>query len=98
MIGNPQHNPRGDFSLTNNVIGYGEPRYTYSGISIVSPKLFNGLKTSSKEFPLRSVLRPEILAGRVSGEVFSGDWCDVGTVERYNILNQRIMEGANDPN
>ena len=52
MIGNPQHNPRGDFSLTNNVIGYGEPRYTYSGISVVSPKLFNGLKTSSKEFPL----------------------------------------------
>ena len=98
MIGNPQHNPSGDFSLTNNVIGYGEPRYTYSGISVVSPKLFNGLKNPSKEFPLRSVLRPAILAGRVNGEVFSGDWCDVGTLERYNILNQRIMEGANDPN
>jgi MurNAc alpha-1-phosphate uridylyltransferase len=89
---NPEHNPSGDFSLTGSIVGYEEPRYTYSGISLLSPELFESLKPVAKEFPLRDILRTAILASRVSGEVFAGDWCDVGTIERYNTLTQRIME------
>lgn len=89
---NPEHNPSGDFSLTGSIVGYEEPRYTYSGISLLSPEIFKSLKPVSKEFPLRDILRTAILASRVSGEVFAGDWCDVGTIERYNTLTQRIME------
>lgn len=65
------------------------------GISLLSPKIFDGIDPSSKEFPLRNILRPAILANRVSGEVFSGDWCDVGTIERYNHLNKKFNETNN---
>ncbi|MDC0172402.1 nucleotidyltransferase family protein [Gammaproteobacteria bacterium] len=90
MIKNPEHNPSGDFSLINNVVGYKQPRYTYSGISVLSPAIFESLKPTSKKFPLRDVLQPAILASQVSGEVFPGDWCDVGTIERYDNLNRKL--------
>ena len=95
MTRNPKHNIDGDFSLRDNVVAYGQPRYTYTGISLLSPKIFDGIDPSSKEFPLRNILRPAILANRVSGEVFPGDWCDVGTIERYNHLNQKFNETNN---
>lgn len=55
--------------MTGSIVGYEEPRYTYSGISLLSPELFESLKPVAKEFPLRDILRTAILASRVSGEV-----------------------------
>ena len=95
LVKNPEHNNGGDFSLENYIVGYGQERYTYSGISIVSSQLFNSLKITSEVFPLREVLKPAISSGRVSGEIYTGDWCDVGTLERYNNLNKRLLETIN---
>ena len=91
LVKNPEHNNGGDFSLENYIVGYGQERYTYSGISIVSSQLFNSLKITSEVFPLREVLKPAISSGRVSGEIYTGDWCDVGTIGRYNNLNKRLI-------
>ena len=95
LVKNPEHNSGGDFSLENHIVGYGQDRYTYSGISIVSNQLFNSLRITSKVFPLREVLQPAISSGQVSGEIYTGDWCDVGTVERYDNLNKRLLETIN---
>lgn len=95
LVKNPEHNNGGDFSLENYIVGYGQERYTYSGISIVSSQLFNSLKITSEVFPLREVLKPAISSGRVSGEIYTGDWCDVGTIGRYNNLNKRLLETTN---
>jgi MurNAc alpha-1-phosphate uridylyltransferase len=95
LVKNPEHNKGGDFSLENYIVGYGQERYTYSGISIVSSQLFNSLKITSEVFPLREVLKPAISSGRVSGEIYTGDWCDVGTIGRYNNLNKRLLETIN---
>jgi MurNAc alpha-1-phosphate uridylyltransferase len=95
LVKNPEHNKGGDFSLENHIVGYGQDRYTYSGISIVSSQLFNSLKITSEVFPLREVLKPAISSGRVSGEIYTGDWCDVGTIGRYNNLNKRLLETIN---
>ena len=95
LVKNPEHNNGGDFSLENYIVGYGQERYTYSGISIVSSQLFNSLKITSDVFPLREVLKPAISSGRVSGEIYTGDWCDVGTIGRYNNLNKRLLETIN---
>ena len=95
LVKNPEHNNGGDFSLENYIVGYGQERYTYSGISIVSSQLFNSLKITSDVFPLREVLKPAISSGRVSGEIYTGDWCDVGTIGRYNNLNKRLLETTN---
>ena len=95
LVKNPAHNKSGDFALKNGIVGYERPRHTFSGISILSPKIFKIIDISSNVFSLLSVLEPAILSGKVSGMLFSEDWYDVGTMTRLNVLNQSLI-GTNN--
>lgn len=90
MVPNPDHNPRGDFNLMDNGMmqpqGDDNQRLTYSGISVLSPQLFN--HCSSDIFPLAPLLCNAMQQGRVSGECYLGQWIDVGTPERLAHANQ----------
>jgi len=89
LVSNPSHNPAGDFALADGVVSNeAEGRLTYSGIAILHPELFSGC--SDGVFPLAPVLRKAVTAGRVSGQLHSGYWCDVGTPERLAELDQRL--------
>jgi N-acetyl-alpha-D-muramate 1-phosphate uridylyltransferase len=89
MVANPEHNPSGDFAVANSLVSYDAgPKYTFSGISLFRPQLFAGFKEGC--FPLRDVMRPAILAGRVTGSVYTGQWWDIGTVERLTQLNNKL--------
>ena len=71
-----------------------QPRYTYSTIGLYRAELFsppwcdiapgnpNGIKA-----PLAPLLRRAMDAGRVSAELYTGPWTDVGTPERLAELN-----------
>jgi MurNAc alpha-1-phosphate uridylyltransferase len=86
LVPNPEHHPRGDFALQDGqVVETGEPRYTYAGIGVYRPELFAGC--SAGRFPLLSVLRLAIAARRLRGELFRGQWADVGSTERLAALN-----------
>jgi MurNAc alpha-1-phosphate uridylyltransferase len=88
LVPNPEHHPRGDFALQDGeVLETGEPRYTYAGIGVYRPELFAGC--AAGRFPLLSVLRRAIAAGRLRGEIFRGQWADVGSAERLAALNAR---------
>jgi MurNAc alpha-1-phosphate uridylyltransferase len=94
LVNNPQHNPFGDFGLQQGLVSY-QPnlKYTFSGISLFKPRLFADYAKKHKDvscFPLREVLRPAIESRRVIATLYSGDWCDVGTNERYNELNKQL--------
>jgi MurNAc alpha-1-phosphate uridylyltransferase len=94
LVENPEHNPEGDFGLANDLVSY-QPqiKYTFSGISLIRPQLIMDYihnQTKQQFFPLRDVLRPAIEAQAVSGAVYRGQWCDVGTVERYKRLNKLL--------
>jgi MurNAc alpha-1-phosphate uridylyltransferase len=92
MIDNPSHHPEGDFSLDGGRIGLeGAPRHTFSGIGVYHPSLFSPIAAGSKR-QLAAVLRPAIGAGRVSGEHYSGEWCDVGTPERLKALDRSLRQ------
>tara|TARA_B110000503_G_scaffold58878_1_gene94093 strand:- start:3335 stop:4009 length:675 start_codon:yes stop_codon:yes gene_type:complete len=93
LVDNPEHNLMGDFSLEHNRVGFGAERHTYSGISVLNPELFNDIDAQKNVFPLRNVLRPAILSNRISGTLYSGEWCDVGTLQRYSKLHKPITEG-----
>ncbi len=64
----------------------GQQSYTFSGLSLIDPQLFVG-STPGQAFPLRDVFAPAFYAGHISGELYRGEWCDVGTVERLDALN-----------
>jgi N-acetyl-alpha-D-muramate 1-phosphate uridylyltransferase len=98
LVPNPGHHPRGDFSLQDGLVREsGEPRYTYSGIGLYRAELFAA--SAPGRFPLLPLLRAAIAAGRLRGELYAGEWTDVGTVERLEALNRRHGPGrpANAP-
>jgi N-acetyl-alpha-D-muramate 1-phosphate uridylyltransferase len=90
LIDNPSHHPAGDFALQNGRIALdGAQRYTFSGIGVYDPSLFAGIPAGTK-CQLAAVLKPNIAAGRVSGEHFAGRWCDVGTPDRLKALDRAL--------
>lgn len=82
MVKNPGHHQQGDFALTedNLLAAEGRQKYTYSGIGLFHPRLFDGIP--AQPLKLRPVLDAAITHQRVSGELHTGCWEDVGTVER----------------
>jgi N-acetyl-alpha-D-muramate 1-phosphate uridylyltransferase len=90
LIDNPSHHPGGDFALENGRIALdGAPRYTFSGIGVYHPSLFSEIPAGAK-YQLAAVLKPNIAAGRVTGEHFAGRWCDVGTPDRLKALDRAL--------
>jgi len=88
LVENPQHHARGDFTLNESTLGIeGSPRYTFSGIAQYHRSFFTGLA------PGKQALAPLLFAAaekhRVTGELFNGDWTDIGTLERLDALNDR---------
>lgn len=85
LVGNPDHNPAGDFALENGLIGNAmENRHTFAGIAVYQKKFFEGLPQGKQA--LAPLLREAAEANRVSGEFYSGLWTDVGTVERWQFI------------
>jgi MurNAc alpha-1-phosphate uridylyltransferase len=88
LVKNPAHNPAGDFALHSfSIANEGEPRHTFSGIGVYRPQLFDAI-TPGDSARLAPLLREYAARGQVGGEVYRGDWTDVGTPERLAQLNQ----------
>ncbi|AXI02395.1 N-acetylmuramate alpha-1-phosphate uridylyltransferase MurU [Aquirhabdus parva] len=92
LVQNPPQHPLGDFALqSNRVLSEGESKFTFAGISMLSPKLFEGLPAGKA--PLAPILRQAMHLGQVSGELLDGHWVDVGTAERLAELDAQIHDG-----
>ena len=89
LIDNPEHNPSGDFSLTNQhqVAIKHNQTYTYSGIGIYHPDFFKNHLSATDKLPLYPLLTEAMSNAQLSGEYYSGYWQDVGTPERLNQAN-----------
>jgi len=57
-----------------------EQQFTFSGIGYYSKKLFANIEL--EKLPLAPILRTNIANKQVSGELYSGRWIDIGTVDR----------------
>lgn len=93
LVNNPSHNLTGDYSLKENgqVSKNEETKtYTYSGIALLQPELFSGYK-AQMTFRLPLLFERAINQNRIFGEVFQGDWSDVGTIERLKKLENMIL-------
>ena len=93
LVDNPPHHPQGDFVLQQGrVQAQGEPRLTFSGIGVYDARLFADCRP--EPFPLAPLLRRAMAKGLVSGAHHGGYWLDVGTVERYQELKNRLEHGT----
>ena len=92
LVDNPEHNPQGDFGLIDGqLVSEARQKHTFSGVSLLRPQLFS-CSQPNPCFPLRDILRPSIDAGRMAGKLYTGQWCDVGTVERYRQIDSQLNQ------
>ena len=90
LVKNPAHHPQGDFALHSFSVANqgkeGEQRYTFSGIGVYRPQTFDAVVPGERA-QLAPLLREYAARGRVGGELWRGDWTDVGTAGRLAQLN-----------
>ncbi|KAA8735646.1 nucleotidyltransferase family protein [Acinetobacter qingfengensis] len=93
LVDNPPQHLQGDFTLSGQKVftpdqQQGGETLTFSGISLLSPKLFAGLTTGKR--PLAPLLKHAMQQGLVTGEKMNTVWVDVGTPERLSQLDEKI--------
>lgn len=96
LVDNPPFKQGGDFLLdggrvTNPAQAERRHALTFSGISVLSPLLFDGLVAGPR--PLAPLLRAAADRGLVSGERHPGRWVDVGTPERLQQADALALGG-----
>ncbi|WP_105167073.1 N-acetylmuramate alpha-1-phosphate uridylyltransferase MurU [Pseudoalteromonas sp. T1lg23B] len=85
LVENPVHNPDGDFRLAHQPLN--EQRYTFSGIGLYHASFFSHLTPGFT--PLGPMLREALEQGRVSTQLYLGQWHDIGTPERLSEMNRK---------
>lgn len=91
---NPWHNPEGDFAITMySLSNDGAPKWNFAGIGVYRPEMFAGIApgTHAKFGPL---MRKFIDLGQVGGEIYDGQWVNVGTIEQLDELNAPLKRAA----
>jgi len=101
LVPNPEHNPEGDFGLDtvsglalNTPKDAAQARYTFSTIALYRREFFlppwcdlppGNPQGASKA--LAPLLRAAMDRKKVSAQLYTGAWTDVGTPERLALLN-----------
>ncbi len=91
---NPEHNRDGDMALdAQGRIRREGARLNYGNIGVFHPALFAG-QPRAQAWKLFPWLYGAADAGRVSGEVFSGPWHNVGTPEQLAALDAQLRSAG----
>lgn len=99
LVDNPSHHAEGDFDLLDNgevLESAGQAaaasRLTYSGIAVISPALFGAVLPFEGRLALGPLLREAMRGEQVSGEYFQGEWADIGTLARWQSLQDKLSD------
>lgn len=89
LVDNPVHHPQGDFALCSGLLKkQGKDKYTFSGIAVYRAALFADLDV--QRLALKPLLLDAISNQQLHGELYQGQWSDIGTVKRLQKLNQQL--------
>lgn len=92
LVENPEHHPGGDFGLDGGGRATAGPaKLTFSGISVLDPRLFAGCESGS--FALKPLLDRARAVLHLTGQRYGGAWRDVGTPPRLAELDAELRLG-----
>lgn len=85
LVPNPAHNPKGDFSLQGaRIRSDGPDKRTFSGLAVYHPRLLEGCQAG--RWSIVPILRRAMEDSLVTGELYRGQWQDIGNLERLQAL------------
>ena len=91
LVENPEHNPAGDFAISDGQVGNaGSRKYTFSGIGVYRKELFDEM--SGGVFPLTPLIRKAADKYLVTGEIYDRVWLDIGSPERLASLRNQVSK------
>jgi len=94
VVPNPDYHPRGDFGLHAGRMTQHAELLTYANIGCFSAEFFAACQPG--RFPLAPLMREWINAGRVSGELHTGGWCNVGTPAQLAMLDAQLRAASRE--
>lgn len=106
MVDNPDFHPEGDFCLRDGHLFEKDKmpsgqNLTFSGVSVLSPRLFDGCQ-AGESFALAPLLVRAMKQDKVSGQYHKGFWTDAGSIVRLEALErylgQQLQEHLQDQN
>lgn len=97
LVPNPDFHACGDFGLeadrVTDVPGQRDgQKFTYANIGIYRPEFFAGSRPG--RFPLAPLMFAWARKGRVSGELYSGRWVNIGTPAQLAELDAQLSAGS----
>lgn len=85
LVNKPSYSEQGDFGLSANGLLTNEPTdFTFSGIACYRTAFFDHLRPG--RYSVIPTLRQYVTAHRITGNLYTGQWFDIGTVERLQGL------------
>lgn len=80
----------GDFALSRKgILSNDHAEYTYSGIAVYRPEIFK--KLPLVRYSVIPLLRKLTQQQRLTGEIYTGLWFDVGSHERLKAVNKFVF-------
>jgi MurNAc alpha-1-phosphate uridylyltransferase len=89
---NPFHNPHGDFAINMfSLSNEGETKWNFANFGVYRPEMF-GRITPGEHARLGPLMREYADRGLVGGEIYEGDWVNVGTIAQLDELNAPLAK------
>jgi MurNAc alpha-1-phosphate uridylyltransferase len=91
MVPNPPFHTLGDFALEpNGTLSLDGPaRYTFGNIGLYDTRMFRDLAPNTRK-ALTPYYQATVGAGRATGELFEGQWENVGTAAQLEALDRAL--------
>jgi len=78
LVSNPAHHPEGDFAIKNGLVNVqGQPRHTFSGVSVWHESVLNGYPKNTS-FSLLKPMKNSMAEQCCAGLLHRGQWFDIG--------------------
>lgn len=87
LIKKPSYVTQGDFGLSAQATLENKNReYTFPGIAVYRPEVFANLRVG--RYSVVPLMRKTADQNQATGEIFTGQWFDIGTAERLALANE----------
>ncbi len=91
MVNNPPQHANGDFAYSAGRLQLGgENKLTFSGVGVYHPDLFAEI-VPGEAAKLAPLLKAAIVHERLTAQHYQGEWRDIGTPERLQELNEKLL-------